>query len=291
MLPVYVAVTRPGDGLVWLSWVAFVVGIAAVSLELAADTQMHRFVAERRKAGGDGPRAVELVAAPELLRRARLLVLDGPVRCGRRTGRLVVAVHRRGRDVGDVLGASIPLMEKRSLERRPNYQAVIDRVPRLVPRAAAGRGVSRPRVVIAGLGDSGLLTAIKTRTTRRRRRHLGQTGPWSAGRNSDWLARPKDWARDNWIPFDKFRGLDRVRTAGDPETPRRGEPHRHRGDRRRHPGGRTVRRAGDLHRGEQRLLAPADPAVTRRRRRRPEGPTTRSRRRTRSSSSVAVRPR
>lgn len=32
------------------------------------------------------------------------------------------------------LGASIPLMEKRSLERRPNYQAVIDRVPRLVPR-------------------------------------------------------------------------------------------------------------------------------------------------------------
>jgi hypothetical protein len=47
MLPVYVAVTRPGDGLVWLSWVAFVVGIAAVSLELAADTQMHRFVAER----------------------------------------------------------------------------------------------------------------------------------------------------------------------------------------------------------------------------------------------------
>ena len=48
MLPVYVAVTRPGDGLVWLSWVAFVVCIAAVSLELAADTQMHRFVAERR---------------------------------------------------------------------------------------------------------------------------------------------------------------------------------------------------------------------------------------------------
>jgi steroid 5-alpha reductase family enzyme len=32
------------------------------------------------------------------------------------------------------LGASIPLMEKRSLERRPSYQDVIDRVPRLVPR-------------------------------------------------------------------------------------------------------------------------------------------------------------
>jgi steroid 5-alpha reductase family enzyme len=32
------------------------------------------------------------------------------------------------------LGASIPLMEKRSLERRPQYQDVIDRVPKLIPR-------------------------------------------------------------------------------------------------------------------------------------------------------------
>lgn len=31
MLPVYVAATRPGDGLVWLAWVAFAVGIAAAS--------------------------------------------------------------------------------------------------------------------------------------------------------------------------------------------------------------------------------------------------------------------
>ena len=32
------------------------------------------------------------------------------------------------------LGASIPMMEQRSLERRPSYQDVIDRVPRLLPR-------------------------------------------------------------------------------------------------------------------------------------------------------------
>jgi steroid 5-alpha reductase family enzyme len=31
-------------------------------------------------------------------------------------------------------GASIPMMEKRSLDRRPTYQEVIDRVPRFVPR-------------------------------------------------------------------------------------------------------------------------------------------------------------
>jgi len=48
MVPAYVAVTRPGDGVVWLTWVAFVVGIAAVTLELAADTQMRRFVADHR---------------------------------------------------------------------------------------------------------------------------------------------------------------------------------------------------------------------------------------------------
>jgi steroid 5-alpha reductase family enzyme len=45
MLPVYVALTRPGDGVVWLTWVAFAVGIAAVSVELIADRQMQRFVA------------------------------------------------------------------------------------------------------------------------------------------------------------------------------------------------------------------------------------------------------
>jgi hypothetical protein len=32
------------------------------------------------------------------------------------------------------LGASIPLMEKRSLQRRPQYQDVINRVPRLIGR-------------------------------------------------------------------------------------------------------------------------------------------------------------
>ncbi len=32
------------------------------------------------------------------------------------------------------LGASIPMMETRSLLRRPGYQDVIDRVPRFVPR-------------------------------------------------------------------------------------------------------------------------------------------------------------
>jgi len=73
--------------------------------------------------------------------------------------------------------------------------------------------VSQPRVVIAGLGDSGLLTAIKLS------RHFDVVGisvkpALVSGQELGLrLARPKDWARDNWIPFDKFRGLDRVRTV------------------------------------------------------------------------------
>ena len=48
MLPVYVAVTRPGGDIGWLTDIAFVVGLAAAILELVADVQMHRFVRDRR---------------------------------------------------------------------------------------------------------------------------------------------------------------------------------------------------------------------------------------------------
>ena len=67
------------------------------------------------------------------------------------------------------------------------------------------------RVVIAGLGDSGVLTAIRLA------RHAEVVGISTkpalvSGQELGWrLSRPRDWARANWIPFDRFRGLDRVR--------------------------------------------------------------------------------
>lgn len=73
--------------------------------------------------------------------------------------------------------------------------------------------MSRPKVVIAGLGDSGLLTAIKLS------RHADVVGisvkpALVSGQELGLrVSRPREWARDNWIPFDKFRGLDRVRTV------------------------------------------------------------------------------
>ncbi len=69
------------------------------------------------------------------------------------------------------------------------------------------------RVVIAGLGDTGVLTAIKLA------RHTQVTGICSkpglvSGQELGWrLARPDEWARHNWIPYSRFRGLDRVTTV------------------------------------------------------------------------------
>jgi apoptosis-inducing factor 2 len=72
---------------------------------------------------------------------------------------------------------------------------------------------SRQRVVIAGLGDSGVLTAIRLA------KHVDVVGISAkpalvSGQELGWrLSRPEEWARANWIPFDRFRALDRVRTV------------------------------------------------------------------------------
>jgi NADH dehydrogenase FAD-containing subunit len=75
------------------------------------------------------------------------------------------------------------------------------------------RLVSRPRVVVAGLGDTGVLTAVRLT------RHADVVGISSKpglvsgqelGRR---LARPTEWQRDYRIGFDRFRGLRRSRTV------------------------------------------------------------------------------
>jgi NADH dehydrogenase FAD-containing subunit len=71
--------------------------------------------------------------------------------------------------------------------------------------------MSRQRVVVAGLGDVGILTAIRLS------RHADVIGISvkpalvSGQELGIRLSRPDDWARDYWIPFDRFRRLDRVR--------------------------------------------------------------------------------
>lgn len=134
MVPAYVAVTRPGPGWVWLSWVGFAVGLAAVALEFIADVQMHRFVAQRR---GD-----------EAMDRGLWSWSRHPNYFGEFSFWVAVALFGIAAAPGDwwwlilgavamlamLLGASIPMMEERSLQRRPSYQDVVDRVPRFLPR-------------------------------------------------------------------------------------------------------------------------------------------------------------
>ncbi|HWI42155.1 MAG TPA: FAD-dependent oxidoreductase [Nocardioides sp.] len=71
--------------------------------------------------------------------------------------------------------------------------------------------MTRPRVVVAGLGDSGLLTAL----------HLARADVDVVGISTKpglvsgqelglRLARPEAWQRDYRIGFDRFRGLDRA---------------------------------------------------------------------------------
>jgi NADH dehydrogenase FAD-containing subunit len=81
-------------------------------------------------------------------------------------------------------------------------------IPLRSPARAAGK-----RVVIAGLGDSGVLAAVRLA------HHAEVVGISTkpglvSGQELGWrLTRPEEWARANWIPFDRFRALDRVRTV------------------------------------------------------------------------------
>lgn len=71
--------------------------------------------------------------------------------------------------------------------------------------------MGRKRVVVAGLGDVGVLAAIRLA------KHFDvvgisvKPGLVSGQELGVRLARPRDWARDYWIPFDRFRRLDGVR--------------------------------------------------------------------------------
>ncbi|BCO41871.1 FAD-dependent oxidoreductase [Mycobacterium sp. 5-140-3-2] len=73
--------------------------------------------------------------------------------------------------------------------------------------------MNRKRVIVAGLGDAGVLAAIRLS------RHADVVGISakpalvSGQELGVRLSRPHDWARDYWIPFDRFRRLDRVRTV------------------------------------------------------------------------------
>lgn len=71
----------------------------------------------------------------------------------------------------------------------------------------------RPRVVIAGLGDSGLLTAIRLSRFADVVGVSAKPALVSGQELGVRLTRPTEWARDYLVPFDRYRGLDGVRTV------------------------------------------------------------------------------
>jgi NADH dehydrogenase FAD-containing subunit len=68
-------------------------------------------------------------------------------------------------------------------------------------------------VVVAGLGDSGLLTAIRLARSADVVGISAKPALVSGQELGVRLTRPADWARDYWVSFDRYRALDTVRTV------------------------------------------------------------------------------
>lgn len=73
--------------------------------------------------------------------------------------------------------------------------------------------MTRPRVVIAGLGDSGVLTAIRLARFADVVGISAKPALVSGQELGVRLTRPAEWARDYLVPFDRYRALDPVRTV------------------------------------------------------------------------------
>jgi steroid 5-alpha reductase family enzyme len=132
LVPVYV-VTRHGGAVGWLDVVALGVGLGAVALETVADVQMHRF-ARTKQPGQVMDRGVwSWSRHPNYFGEFSFwlsLGLFGLAASPASWWVLVGAVAM----LAMFLGASIPMMEQRSLERRPAYRELAGRVPLFVPR-------------------------------------------------------------------------------------------------------------------------------------------------------------
>lgn len=134
MLPAYVAVNSTEDGFAPLAWVALIVGAVAIWMETLADIQMRRFLATK--------------SPGEVMDRGLWGWSRHPNYVGEVGVWLSVMLFGIAAAPGQLwwlpigaiamlamfLGVSIPMMEDRSMARRPGYSDVIQRVSRFVPR-------------------------------------------------------------------------------------------------------------------------------------------------------------
>ncbi|MEP9392949.1 DUF1295 domain-containing protein [Gordonia sp. VNK1] len=134
LMPVYVAVRVPDARLPWLVVVATAVGLGAVALETLADRQLRVFTADAE------PGTVMDRGVWSWSRHPNYFGEFGFWFSLALFGIAAVPGDAWWMFIGAVvmlamfLGASIPMMEQRSLERRPAYAEVMTRVPMFVPR-------------------------------------------------------------------------------------------------------------------------------------------------------------
>lgn len=129
----YAAVKFGENSVGILDCLAFLVGVSAVLTQLVADRQLHQFIASRNP--GD-------IIQHGLWRWSRPPNYLGEFLFWCSLALFGLAAYPQGW-VWEIVGAiamlcmflfaSIPLMETRSLERRPQYQDVIDNIPMLFP--------------------------------------------------------------------------------------------------------------------------------------------------------------
>lgn len=133
LIPVYVVATRAGEPLGWLDVVAFVVGVAALALETIADLQMHRFLATRTPGQVMDTGVWSWSRHPNYFGECGIWFSMALFGFAAHPGSWWVFSGVAAM-VAMFLAVSIPMMERRSLERRPDYARVVERVSRFVPR-------------------------------------------------------------------------------------------------------------------------------------------------------------
>ncbi len=134
MTPTYVVVTNTDHGLSWLDVVATIVGLGAVAIEFIADLQLHRFVQNRTPGQVMDTGLWGWSRHPNYFGEVSFwlsLALFGLAASPDDARWIFAGVIVM---LAMFMFVSIPMMEKRSLERRPDYQDVIDRVSVFLPR-------------------------------------------------------------------------------------------------------------------------------------------------------------